>query len=139
LLSLDGLAFVTESHLATLTAVRTDGRPHVTPVGFTWDDEAGLARVITSGSSVKARLAAHGGPVVLCQVDGRRWLSLEGTASVCTDAASVRTAEQLYAGRYRVPRENPRRVAIEIAVTRVYGSGELLAGRPVHERQPGAD
>lgn len=127
LLSESGLAFVTERHLATFTSLRADGTPHVTPVGFAWDDAAGLARVITSGTSTKARNAARGGVVTLCQVDGRRWLALEGTAAVRTDSDAVRTAEERYAQRYRVPRENPRRVAIEIAVRRVYGSAELLA------------
>jgi hypothetical protein len=66
---------------------------------------------------------------VLCQVDGRRWLALEGVATVRTDAASVRTAEERYAERYRVPRPNPRRVAIEIAVRRAYGTAEFLPSR----------
>ena len=48
--------FVRERHLASLTLVRGDGRPHVTPVGFTWDPDTGLARVITWNGSVKAKL-----------------------------------------------------------------------------------
>ena len=32
--------FVTERHLAILTLVRPDGRPHSTPIGFMWDDES---------------------------------------------------------------------------------------------------
>jgi PPOX class probable F420-dependent enzyme len=127
LLSAAGLAFVTERHLATCASLRPDGTPHVTPVGFTWDDNLGVARIITSGTSVKARNADHGSPVVLCQLDGRRWLSLEGTPVVRRDAAEVRLAEQRYALRYRVPRENPLRVVIEVAVRRVYGTAEFLA------------
>jgi PPOX class probable F420-dependent enzyme len=122
-----GLAFLCERRLATLTTLRLDGTPHVTPVGFTWDDEARLARVITSGTSVKARNAERGGPVVLCQFEGRLWVALEGTAKVRTDPAAVRDAEARYAERYRAPRENPRRVAVEIAITRAYGSASLLA------------
>lgn len=122
-----GLDFVHERHLATLTSLRPGGSPHVTPVGFTWDDEHGLARVITSGTSRKAQHIAQGGPVVLCQVDGRRWLSLEGTGRVSADPADVAEAVARYAQRYRVPRENPARVAIEIQVTRVLGSAQFLA------------
>ena len=48
------LEFLRERHLATLTTLRSDGTPHVVPVGFTWDDEARVARVITSGDSQKA-------------------------------------------------------------------------------------
>ncbi|MDT4893541.1 MAG: hypothetical protein QOE97_2576 [Pseudonocardiales bacterium] len=124
-LSPAALDFVRERHLATFTTLRADGTPHVTPVGFTWDAEAGVARIITSGTSGKARHAAAGGPVVLCQVDGRRWLSLAGTARVAADPDEVRDAEQRYALRYRIPRENPQRVVIVVQVERGYGSRGL--------------
>ncbi|HYJ76159.1 MAG TPA: TIGR03618 family F420-dependent PPOX class oxidoreductase [Kineosporiaceae bacterium] len=113
--------FLAERHLATLTTLRPDGSPHVVAVGFTWDAEAGVARVITSADSVKARNAGRGGRAAVCQVDGRRWLTLEGTARVLTDAVSVADAEQRYAVRYRRPRPNPRRVVVEIEVDRSMG------------------
>jgi PPOX class probable F420-dependent enzyme len=121
-LSAAALEFVTVRHLATLTTLRPDGSPHVVPVGFTWDPDALVARVITSGSSLKARNAAAGTRAVLCQVDGRHWLSFEGPARVLADPVSVADAVQRYAARYRVPRENPARVVIEIAVDRVLGN-----------------
>jgi hypothetical protein len=55
-------------------------------------------------------------------VDGRRWVTLEGTAVVRDDAASVTDAERRYARRYRTPRENPARVVLEISVDRVLGN-----------------
>ena len=121
-LSPAALDFVTARHLATLTTLRPDGSPHVVPVGFTWDPDALVVRVITSGPSRKARNAARGGRAVVCQVDGRYWLSFEGTARVLTDPESVADAERRYAARYRVPRENPERVVVEIAVDRVLGN-----------------
>ena len=127
MLSTAGLDFVTERHLATLTTLRPDGTPHVTPVGFTWDAATATARVICSRGSRKARNAGAGGPAVLCQFEGRRWLALEGAALVRTDAAAVADAERRYAARYRPPRPNPERVAIEIAVHRVLGTAALLA------------
>jgi hypothetical protein len=63
---------------------------------------------------------------VLSQVDGARWLSLEGRASVNSDIDAVRDAELRYAQRYRTPRPNPRRVVIEVHVERVLGSADLL-------------
>jgi PPOX class probable F420-dependent enzyme len=126
-LNADALELLTARHLATLTTLRTDGSPHVVPVGFTWDPERSLARVITSGTSVKARLAARGGRVAICQVDGGRWLTLEGTSSVSADPAAVADAVARYAARYRQPRVNPARVVVEVAVTRVLGSASLLA------------
>ena len=117
------LAFLTERHLATLTTLRPDGTPHVVPVGVTYDPATRTARVITSGSSQKARHVRDGQQrVAVCQVDGRRWLTLEGTAVVRDDAASVADAVARYARRYRTPRENPARVVIEMSVDRVLGN-----------------
>ena len=117
------LAFLQERHLATLTTLRGDGSPHVVPVGLTYDPATGTARVITSGTSQKAR-HVHAGQrrVAVCQVDGRRWLTLEGTAEVRDDAAAVADAVTRYAVRYRQPRENTSRVVIEISVDRVLGN-----------------
>jgi PPOX class probable F420-dependent enzyme len=115
------LDFLAERHLATLTTLRTDGSPHVVAVGFTWDPEAHLVRVITSDGSVKVRNAERGGRAAVCQFDGRRWLTLEGTASVSRDPADVAEAVRRYAERYRPPRENPHRVVVRLAVDRVLG------------------
>jgi PPOX class probable F420-dependent enzyme len=116
------LAFLTERHLATLTTLRPDGSPHVVPVGVTYDPSTRTARVITSGSSAKARHVRDGQQrVAVCQVEGRRWVTLEGTAVVCEDPAAVADAVERYARRYRQPRENPARVAIEITVDRILG------------------
>lgn len=125
MVALDGpqRAFVTERHLASLTTLRPDGSPHVVAVGFTWDEEAGLARVITFAASVKARnvRSAPGARAALCQVDGRRWLTLEGTAVLTDEPARVAEAVRRYALRYREPAPRADRVAIEIRVDRVLG------------------
>ena len=105
-----------------LVTLRADGSPHAVPVGVTLDVEAGLARVICRGGSVKARNAAARGVAVVSQVDGRRWSTLEGAAVVRDEAAAVAEAERRYALRYRQPRPNPERVVIEIAVTPGAGS-----------------
>jgi PPOX class probable F420-dependent enzyme len=116
-------AFLSERHLATLTTLRPDGTPHVVAVGFTWDSEAGLVRVITNGSSRKAAHVRAGSPrAVVAQVDGRRWLSMEGAPTISDEPARVAEAVRRYALRYRQPSENPARVVIEIAVDRVLGS-----------------
>lgn len=125
-LTKDALAFLTERHLAMLTTLRADGSPHVVAVGFTFDPKTHIARVITTGGSQKAVNAARGGVAVLSQVDGARWLSLEGKAGVNTGVEAVRDAELRYAQRYRTPRNNPRRVVIEVHIERVLGSSDLL-------------
>ena len=59
---------------------------------------------------------------MLCQVDGRHWLSLQGTARILDDPASVADAVRRYAVRYREPRPNPERVVIAIDVRSVLGN-----------------
>jgi PPOX class probable F420-dependent enzyme len=117
--------FLTERHLATLTTLRPDGTPHVVAVGFTWDPDEVLVRVITFASSRKARNVANSphGPAAVCQVDGGRWLTLEGAATVTSDPARVAEAVRRYAERYSQPKERVDRVVIEIAVERILGRG----------------
>lgn len=117
------LAFLADSHLATLTVLRPDGSPHVTPVGFSFDADATLVRIITfAGSRKVAHLRAHpGSRAAVAQVDGGRWLTLEGTATVTDDPDRVAAAVTGYAARYRQPGERADRVAVEIAVDRVLG------------------
>ncbi len=116
--------FWTERHLCTMSTVRRDGTVHVTPVGVTLDLSAGLARVICSRTSHKARqiLARPGSAVAVCQMDGRRWSTLEGRAVVVSDRDRVADAEHRYEQRYRKPRVNPQRVVIEITITKVLGN-----------------
>lgn len=122
------LAFWRERHLCTLTTPRPDGSPHVVPVGVTYDPEAGLARVIANKTSTKVGNVLAAGPpgarVAVCQVDGRRWATLEGRAQVRTEPERVAEAERRYAQRYgRTPSPNPARVVIEIELTRAMGQG----------------
>jgi PPOX class probable F420-dependent enzyme len=119
------VAFWTERRLATLTTIRPDGTLHVVPVGVTVDADTATARVISSRGSRKVRnvaVAPGAALVALCQVDGRRWSTLEGQAVIRDDAESVADAERRYAQRYRQPRSNPQRVVIEIALTGVLGN-----------------
>ncbi|MEU9172023.1 TIGR03618 family F420-dependent PPOX class oxidoreductase [Streptomyces sp. NPDC048420] len=120
------LSFWRERHLCTLTTLRRDGSPHVVPVGVTYDPEARLARVIASRTSAKVRhvlAAGEGGArVAVCQLEGRRWATLEGVARVRTEPEQVAEAERRYAERYeRTPRPNPARVVVEISLTRAMG------------------
>ena len=50
----DVVAFLRERHLGTLTTLRADGSPHVSAVGFTYDADARVVRIITRAASVKA-------------------------------------------------------------------------------------
>ena len=117
------LAFMEERHLATLTLVRPDGTPHVTPVGFSYDADARLARIITWTASQKYRLASVDGGVAAAvnQVDGGRWLTLEGRAVATTDPDRTSIAVSRYGERYQLPKVRDDRAAIELSVTRMLG------------------
>lgn len=118
--------FLTERHLASLTTLHDDGTPHVVPVGFTYDPVTRLARVITSGDSVKARNAARPGAVAaICQVDGARWLTVTGPIRVDCDPDVVADAVARYARRYRQPRVNPKRITLIMEVDRMLGSSRF--------------
>ncbi len=122
-LSDDVLAFLAERHLATLSTVRPDGSPHVVPVGFTFDAATSTVRVICSDGGRKVRNIEAGSRAVVCQVDGARWLSLEGHAVVLRGQAEVADAAARYGVRYQEPRVNPQRVGIVIRVDRILGNG----------------
>jgi PPOX class probable F420-dependent enzyme len=120
------LDFWRERHLCTLTTLRADGSPHVVPVGATLDAESGLVRVTASRTSAKVRhVLAGAARVAVCQVDGARWSTLEGLAVVRDDPDAVAEAVRRYAERYRPPRENPRRVVLEVTVTKVLASSRI--------------
>ena len=128
----DYLAFLlAERHLATLTTLRSDGTPHVVPVGFTYEPATRTVRVITSRTSVKARNLADGGRAVVCQVDRGRWATLEGDARVTDDADEVADAVRRYGERYQEPRENPR-------AGRAHDRGRPRAGAGVTSAPPAA-
>ena len=125
LLSPEGLQFVTDRHIATLSTMGTDGAIHVVAVGFSYRD--GTARVITGGGTQKTVNIEADSRVTLSQFDGARWLSLQGHGRIERDAEAVALGVELYSRRYRAPRENPTRVVIVIEVDKVLGSRGMRA------------
>jgi PPOX class probable F420-dependent enzyme len=120
-LTADELQFLTARHLATLTTLRSDNTPHVVAIAFAYDAASGLIRIISSDRTQKVHNIDSNGFAVVCQVDGARWLTMEGTAQVVRDPDRVRRAVEAFEARYRPARENPDRVAIEIRIGRILG------------------
>lgn len=114
-------AFLRDRHLATLTTLRQDGSPHVVPVGFSYDEHDRVVRIITFAGSQKVINAARGGRAAVSQVDGGRWLTLEGAIRMTSDPHDVAQAVAGYTARYQAPKDRPDRVALEILVDRILG------------------
>ncbi|WP_425954253.1 pyridoxamine 5'-phosphate oxidase family protein [Xylanimonas sp. McL0601] len=122
------LVFVTERHLATLTTLRADGSPHVTPVAFMWDAATGTAVMTTERDSAKAVNARRRGPdgraprAALCQVVGGRWLTIEGTIEAVDDGATVADAVARHARRYYPLEPDEARIVLRLTADRVLAS-----------------
>ena len=112
------------SHLCTVTTLQRDGSPHVVPMGIVVDpdDRPRLGDHLAAARRRWPTCAGADPRVAVCQVDRRRWSTVEGTAEVLDDPDSVAEAVRRYAERYRQPRENPERVALRITITRVIGN-----------------
>ena len=123
----DLVGFWAERHLCTVTTLRPDGTPHVVPMGVVLDAEGGAAWAITSRHSRTVRnieaAGEEGALAAVCQVDGRRWSTLEGRVRVRSGEDDVAEAVRRYAERYgRTPSPNPARVVVEIALTSAMGN-----------------
>ncbi len=119
----DGLRFLSEYHLATLSTMGPAGGIHVVAVGFTYVD--GVVRIITSDGSQKVRNIERDSRATVAQLSGPQWLSIAGAGVVERGADAVAYAVSLYAARYRQPRPNPRRVVLRITPDKTLGSAGL--------------
>ena len=83
--------------------------------------------MITWATSQKAlnagRMEAAGQRAAVCQVDGGRWLALEGPVRLVTDPNDITAGVDGYAERYQQPKERDDRAVIEIDVDRILGRG----------------
>ena len=59
----------------------------------------------------------------VCQVDGGRWLSLEGPVRLVSDPTGVQLGIDGYAARYQQPKDRDDRTVVEIDVDRILGRG----------------
>ncbi|SDY23076.1 PPOX class probable F420-dependent enzyme [Saccharopolyspora shandongensis] len=131
-------ALLAESRLGVLATIKSDGRPQLSPVMPSYDEESGVIRISTrAGLAKTANLRRD--PRAALEVtgpDGFTWATAEGTATLTgpgTDphGPEVEALVDYYreaAGEhpdwdeYRSVMVSDRRVLITIAVERVYGA-----------------
>ena len=90
-----------ETRTAKLATVRSNGQPHVTPVGFVLDGDDVV--FMTGMNSVKGKALLRGGMAALC-VDEEcapfSFVIIEGTVSLSEDTDDLLTWATAVGGRY---------------------------------------
>ena len=131
------LAFVAEHRWGVLAAIKTDGRPHVSNVGYAYDPGQQLFRVSVTDSRAKTR-NLRSDPRVTLHVSSKdfwTWVALEGTAELTPVAADPHddTVEELvtyYRGisgehenwdEYRAAMVADRRLVVRFRPEHTYG------------------
>ena len=131
------LAFVAEQRWGVLAAVKDDGRPHLSNVGYAYDPEQRLFRVSVTDTRAKTR-HLRADPRVTLHVsssDFWTWVAVEGTAQLTPVAADPQddTVEELIAYYRGVSGEHPdwdeyrtamvadRRLVVRFTPERTYG------------------
>ncbi len=118
----DTMPFLEEFHVGLLSTTRPDGTLHVVGVGFTYDPTTRVAWSIGGRDSVKVRNIRAGSRGAFSQVDGSRWLTLEGPARIVDDPTGVEEAHRRYRLRYPGHGSVDRaRVGIVVEVRRLMG------------------
>ena len=131
------LAFVADNRWGVLAAVKKDGRPHLSNVGYSYDPERRLFRVSVTADRVKTRLLAAD-PRVTLHVASRdfwTWAAVEGTAELTPVAANPHDATvdelvEYYRGvsgehpdwnEYRAAMVADRRLVVRFTPEHAYG------------------
>ena len=132
------LAFVAEQRWGVLAAVKPDGRPHLSNVGYAYDPEQQLLRVSVTDGRAKTRYLRADPRVTLhvASKDFWTWVAVEGTAELTPVAADPHdaTVEELityYRGisgehenwdEYRAAMVADRRLVVRFRPERTYGA-----------------
>lgn len=96
-------AFLNGVHLARVATVRPDGRPHVAPIWYLWED--GCFYFEASRNAVKAK-NLRTNPYIAITVDVTggglrlRYVILEGQAALIEDRVTVKKLTERIYGRY---------------------------------------
>ena len=131
------LAFVAENTWGVLAAIKRDGRPHLSNVGYAYDPEQQLFRVSITDSRAKTRYLRADPRVTLhvASKDFWTWAAAEGTAELTPVAADPHdaTVEELVTyyraingehedwDEYRSAMVADRRLVVRFRPERTYG------------------
>ena len=125
--SLDNIPKSIEEFLSTrafgsLNSIDKTNNLHTAVVGFHFDKNKKIIRIISQKKSIKVKNIIQNNNVSLSQIRDNKWLSFIGTATIKYDQESIKLASDAYTLRYEKPSENPDRIAIEISVKKILGN-----------------
>ncbi|MDX3210185.1 PPOX class F420-dependent oxidoreductase [Streptomyces scabiei] len=136
--SFDPHALLAKSRLGVLATLKADGRPQLSPVMPSYDQEAGVIRISTTEATAKTANLRRDPRAALevTSADGMSWATAEGTVRLVgpgTDPGGpeVRALVDYYraaAGEhpewdeYRAVMVSERRVLVVLTVDHVYGA-----------------
>jgi PPOX class probable F420-dependent enzyme len=131
------LAFVADHSWGVLAAVKSNGRPHLSNVGYAYDADRRLFRLSVTADRVKTRLLAADPRVTLhvASKDFWTWVAVEGTADLTPVAADPHDATvdelvEYYRGvsgehenwdEYRAAMVADRRLVVRFTPEHAYG------------------
>jgi PPOX class probable F420-dependent enzyme len=132
------LEFVAGQHWGVLAAVKSDGRPHLSNVGYAYDADAQVFRISITEARVKTRYLRADPRVTLhvASKDFWTWVAVEGTAELTPVAAEPDdpTVEELVTyfraingehddwDEYRAAMIADRRLVVRFRPEHTYGS-----------------
>jgi PPOX class probable F420-dependent enzyme len=121
--------FLRHHHRAVLATMRSDGRPQLSPIVATADDE-GRVLISTREAALKTRNLTRDPRASLCVLnDGffGEWIQAEGTAEIVHLPEALELLEDYYRrisgehpdwAEYRAAMERERRVIVRLTITR---------------------
>ena len=131
------LAFVAENRWGVLATIKSDGRPQVSNVGYSYDPDAELIRISVTADRAKTRNLERDPRVTLhvASQDFWTWVAVEGTAELTPVATNPQdaTVEELityYRGisgdhpdwdEYRAAMVADRRLVVRFRPEHTYG------------------
>ncbi|MDX3518277.1 PPOX class F420-dependent oxidoreductase [Streptomyces scabiei] len=136
--SFDPHALLAKSRLGVLATLKADGRPQLSPVMPSYDQEAGVIRISTTEATAKTTNLRRDPRAALevTSADGMSWATAEGTVRLVgpgtdPDGPEVQALVDYYraaAGEhpdwdeYRAVMVSDRRVLVVLTVDHVYGA-----------------
>ena len=134
----DPHALLARSKLGVLATIKADGRPQLTPIMPSYDEDAGVVRVSTTERTAKVANLRRDPRVALevTSEDGWEWATVEGTVTITGPGDDPNGPEvealveyyRLAAGEhpdwdeYRSTMVSDRRVLLTIGIEHVYGA-----------------